>query len=172
MSQADQWAEIGMGPSTQGIVGASLTGAASAQTSRRFRSWLGTSLSVLVLATTAACGGGGEAELAPPAAGSQSEPSSSAPSPDSVATAEKPAEEIVITISDFAFDVPESVPPGAEITVVNEDSSYHTVTSDDGTFDVGARNGEPVTFTAPDEPGEYPFHCTPHPNMTATLVVA
>jgi plastocyanin len=78
---------------------------------------------------------------------------------------------VVITISDFAFQVPDSVPPGAQITVVNEDSAYHTVTADDGTFDVGARQGEPVTFTAPEQPGEYPFHCNPHPNMTATLVV-
>ena len=161
-----------MRTNTHGIVGASLAGAAPAKTTSPFRSWLGTSLSVLVLATTAACGGGGEADPAPPAARSQSGLSSSAPSPDSATTAEEPAEEIVITIFGFTFDVPESIPPGAEVTVVNEDSSYHTVTSDQGTFDVGARQGEPVTFTAPDEPGEYPFHCTPHPNMTATLVVA
>ncbi len=89
-----------------------------------------------------------------------------------MAPTEEPAEKVVITISDFAFQVPGPVPPGAEVTVVNEDSSYHTVTADDGTFDVGARQGEPVTFTAPEQPGDYPFHCTPHPNMTATLVVA
>lgn len=83
-----------------------------------------------------------------------------------------PGEKVVLTISDFSVDVPESVPPGAAVTVVNEDGAPHTVTADDGTFDVGARQGEPVTFTAPDEPGEYPFHCTPHPNMTAALVVA
>jgi plastocyanin len=152
---------------TQRVVGASLTGAAPGRGNRPFRSWLGTSLSVVVLATTAACAGGGEAE---PAASSES--ASSATASDSAATSESAAEEVVITISDFAFDVPESVPPGAQVTVVNEDSSFHTVTSDDGAFDVGARNGEPVTFTAPEEPGEYPFHCTPHPNMTATLVVA
>lgn len=127
-------------------------------------------MSVVVLATTAACGGGGEVQPAPPAASSES--SSSASAADGEATAEEPAEEVVITISDFAFDVPDSVPPGAQVTVVNEDSSFHTVTADDGTFDEGARKGEPVTFTAPEEPGEYPFHCTPHPNMTATLVVA
>lgn len=167
-----------MGTNTQDMVGASLTGAAPARRNRPFRSWLGTSLSVVVLATTAACGGGGEAASAPPAASSESAPSASSESTpsatasDSATTAESAAEEVVITISDFAFDVPESVPPGATITVVNEDSSYHTVTADDGTFDVGARQGEPVTFTAPDKPGEYPFHCTPHPNMTATLVVA
>ena len=132
-----------------------------------------TSLSVLVLATTVACGGGGEPEAAAPSqrASSSSAPSS-APSSESVDPTEEPAEKVVITISDFAFQVPGPVPPGAEVTVVNEDSSYHTVTADDGTFDVGARQGEPVTFTAPEQPGDYPLHCTPHPNMTATLVVA
>ncbi len=159
-----------MGNNTRGMVGASLTGAAPGRGNRTFRSWLGTSLSVVVLATTAACGGGGEAQPAPPAASSGS--ASSASASDSATTAESAAEKVVITISDFAFDVPESVPPGAQVTVVNEDSDYHTVTADDGTFDVGAPNGEPVNFTAPREPGEYPFHCTPHPSMTATLVVA
>ena len=132
-----------------------------------------TSLSVLVLATTVACGGGGEPETAAPSpsASSPSASSSSGPSPDSAAPAEEPSAEVVITISDFAFQVPDSVPPGAQITVVNEDMSFHTVTADDGTFDVGARQGQPATFTAPEQPGEYPFHCTPHPEMTATLVV-
>ncbi|MFP5335517.1 MAG: cupredoxin domain-containing protein [Actinomycetes bacterium] len=86
-------------------------------------------------------------------------------------TDEAPAEELVITISDFAFDVPATVPPGAEVTVVNEDSSFHTVTAADGAFDVDAPGGETVTFTAPEEPGEYAFSCTPHPRMTATLTV-
>jgi plastocyanin len=132
-----------------------------------------TSLSVLALATAVACGGGGEPEVAAPSpsASSPSASSSSGPLPNSTAPAEDSPAEVVITISGFAFQVPDSVPPGAQITVVNEDSSYHTVTADDGTFDVGARQGEPVTFTAPEQPGEYPFHCTPHPDMTATLVV-
>ena len=159
-----------MWTNTRGMLGASLTEAGPGRGDRPFRSWLGTSLSVVVLATTAACSGGGGSEAAPPAA--RSESVSSATASDSATTADSAAEEVVITISDFAFDVRESVPPGAQVTVVNEDSTYHTVTADDGTFDVGARNGEPVTFTAPNEPGEYPFHCTPHPDMTATLVVA
>ena len=78
---------------------------------------------------------------------------------------------VTITIVDFAFVVPATVAPGAEVTVINNDASYHTVTADDGAFDVGARQGQPATFTAPSEPGEYTFHCGPHPNMVATLVV-
>lgn len=122
----------------------------------------------LVLALTACGAPADRAETPEPAAESSS--SSAAPSQSSTAPTEDVAEEIVITISDFSFDVPESVPAGAEITVVNEDSSFHTVTADDGTFDVDVPSGESVTFTAPDA-GEFAFHCTPHPQMTATLVV-
>lgn len=93
---------------------------------------------------------------------------STADPPDSTA----PDGAVVITISDFEYDVPETVEPGAEITIRNEDSMGHTVTSDEeGVFDVVVGAGEEVTFTVPSEAGEYPFHCTPHPNMTATLVV-
>lgn len=85
---------------------------------------------------------------------------------------EAAAEEMVITIVDFSFDVPETIPAGSEVTVINEDGVGHTVTSDEeGIFDVPVGPGEEVTFTVPDEAGEYPFHCTPHPNMTSTLVI-
>lgn len=86
---------------------------------------------------------------------------------------EAPAEEIVITIRNFEYEMPDSVPAGAEITVVNEDTAPHTVTTTESEdFDAIAQGGETVTFTAPEEPGEYPFFCTYHPNMTGTLVVA
>lgn len=80
---------------------------------------------------------------------------------------------VTMTITGYAFEVPESVAPGAEITVTNEDGVGHTVTSDDdgATFDVTVGPGETVTFTAPEEAGDYAFHCRPHPAMTATLTV-
>ena len=82
------------------------------------------------------------------------------------------AAEIVITIVDFAYEMPDSVPAGAEITVVNEDAVAHTETSEEGgLFDAVVQPGESVTFTAPEEPGEYPFVCTFHGNMMDTLVV-
>lgn len=81
-------------------------------------------------------------------------------------------DDLVIVIEDFEYEVPDSVAPGAEITVRNEDGVGHTVTADEGAaFDVIVGPGEEVTFMVPDEPGDYPFHCTPHPNMTDTLVV-
>lgn len=79
---------------------------------------------------------------------------------------------VTIVVSDFSYQVPVTVPPGASVTVRNEDEVGHTVTSDEsGIFDVPVGPGEEVTLTAPDEPGEYPFHCIPHPQMTGTLVV-
>jgi plastocyanin len=66
-----------------------------------------------------------------------------------------------------------TVAPGAEIVLDNQGSAPHTATADDGAFDTGQVSGgstsDPVT--APDEPGEYAFHCEIHPDMTATLTV-
>jgi plastocyanin len=76
-----------------------------------------------------------------------------------------------ITIKDFSFTTPQSVSPGATVTVDNEDGTAHTVTSDKGrAFDDPATPGT-STFTAPTEPGSYPFHCNIHPEMHGTLVV-
>ncbi|MFD1716355.1 cupredoxin domain-containing protein [Georgenia deserti] len=87
-------------------------------------------------------------------------------------TDDQAAGDVAITIVDFEYELPESVEPGATITVTNEDDVGHTVTSDEeGIFDVVVGPGETVDFTAPEEAGEYPFHCTPHPQMTSTLVV-
>ena len=77
-----------------------------------------------------------------------------------------------ITIENMAFGEPLTVAPGAEIAVVNNDSVEHSVTSDAaGAFDVDVEGKEKGTLTAPSQPGEYPFHCTYHPNMKGTLIV-
>lgn len=82
------------------------------------------------------------------------------------------AEQPTITIRGNAYQGPESVAAGDEITVTNEDGVGHTVTSDEeGIFDVEVPPGETVTFAAPEEPGEYGFFCIPHPQMTDTLIV-
>lgn len=83
-----------------------------------------------------------------------------------------PAEEAMITIADFEYEIPESIAPGAEVTVVNDDDAPHTVTAEsEGGFDVEVGPGETVTFTAPEEPGEYQVICTYHPEMSGTLVI-
>jgi plastocyanin len=77
----------------------------------------------------------------------------------------------VISITDFAFTVPESVDPGAQISIQNGDSQAHTVTSKTGGFDVKVGPDGTGTFSAPSKAGIYPFVCSFHGNMTSTLVV-
>jgi plastocyanin len=114
-------------------------------------------LCALVLAVVTACGSSGSTgSTASSSSGSSAGGSGSAD---------------VITIKDFAFTTPASVAPGAKITVKNEDSTAHTVTADKGdAFNSPAPAGN-SSFTAPTEPGTYPFHCNIHPEMHGTLVV-
>lgn len=93
------------------------------------------------------------------------------PTPVGEAMAETEAS---VEIKDFAFSpVAITVKPGAKITVTNQDSVGHTLTSDDGkSFDTGVLvQGKSAVVTAPATAGSYPFHCTPHPYMKGTLVV-
>ncbi|MDQ0213573.1 cupredoxin domain-containing protein [Arthrobacter bambusae] len=76
-----------------------------------------------------------------------------------------------IHIKSFAYSGPDSVPAGAEVTVMNMDTEAHTVTADDGSFDAVVKAGTSVTFTAPKKPGTYAYHCTYHSNMHGTLTV-
>ena len=95
-------------------------------------------------------------------------------SPPSAASSGAPqSQSLTITIKDFGYQGPVSVSPGAKITVKNEDTQAHTVTSDDGkAFDAAVDGGGGTAqFTAPTTPGSYPYHCTYHSNMHATLVV-
>jgi plastocyanin len=64
------------------------------------------------------------------------------------------------------------VGPGATVTVVNNDSAPHTATAEDGSFETDTiPAGATGSFTAPTEPGSYPFFCAIHPRMTGTLIV-
>ncbi len=77
-----------------------------------------------------------------------------------------------ITITNMSFGESITVSPGAQITIKNDDSAEHSVTSDTaGKFDVHVDGKEQGTLTAPTEPGEYAFHCTYHPSMHGTLIV-
>ncbi|WP_327071105.1 cupredoxin domain-containing protein [Kitasatospora sp. NBC_01302] len=79
-----------------------------------------------------------------------------------------------ITIKDFQFRPADlTVHPGRSITVVNEDSTPHTVTADDKSFDTKAiGGGASATFTAPAKAGSYPYICSIHQYMHATLTVS
>lgn len=79
-----------------------------------------------------------------------------------------------ITIKDFTFGPADlTVRPGAKVTVVNEDSTAHTVTATGAKpFDTGTIGpGRTATFTAPSKTGGYPYFCTIHPSMKGSLTV-
>ena len=111
---------------------------------------------------------------APSMSSSMAMPSTSAPAAEpssaSPSTAAAP-DAVVISITDFEFTVPDSVSPGATITIENADKQAHTVTSKTGGFDVKVDPGGTATLTAPSKPGTYPFVCSFHGNMSGTLVV-
>ncbi|MFE4228707.1 cupredoxin domain-containing protein [Arthrobacter sp. NPDC056886] len=133
----------------------------------------------LVLATVliglSGCAGGG-GTTAPATTAGTSASMSVEPSAPAGSTTSGPANAAAatITISNFAYEIPGSVAPGAEVKVVNMDTAEHTVTADqDATlFDVEVKeNGGTATFKAPSKPGTYPFHCTYHSNMHGSLTV-
>jgi plastocyanin len=109
--------------------------------------------------TLVACGssGGGSAPGGDPARGGR-------PGQHGAAT---------ITIMDFGYAGSLTVRPGERVTVVNKDSTAHTLT-DKAThlFDTGAIAGDGTgSFVAPMKPGKYPFGCTLHPEMSGVLTV-
>ncbi|MBG6192177.1 plastocyanin [Arthrobacter sp. CAN_A212] len=94
-----------------------------------------------------------------------------APSPVSQAVPAMTTGAMSISIDDFVFSGPGTVNPGGEINVTNNDTEAHTVTADDGSFDVTIPGGASATFTAPDTAGSYGFFCKFHGNMRGTLTV-
>jgi plastocyanin len=98
---------------------------------------------------------------------------SGAAPPEGASTAAAPAAAATITIEDFSYGEPITVEPGAVVAVINMDSAPHTVTAEkDKVFDVDVGgSGATGTFTAPLEPGTYPYICVYHPNMKGTLTV-
>ncbi|WP_258804220.1 cupredoxin domain-containing protein [Pseudarthrobacter sp. NS4] len=94
------------------------------------------------------------------------------PAPTASGTGSTPAAAPAeILIKGFKYQGAETASPGAEITVINEDAEAHTITADTGNaFDANIQVGT-GTFTAPTEPGTYPYHCNFHGNMKGTLTV-
>jgi len=82
-------------------------------------------------------------------------------------------DEMTVSIQDFSFSPAQiTVAPGTTVNWTNEGPSPHTTTADDGTWDSGTmEQGEDFSFTF-DEPGTYTYHCSIHPDMTATIKVS
>jgi plastocyanin len=75
-----------------------------------------------------------------------------------------------LEIEGFAFGFV-TASAGRAINLVNRDGADHTVTADDGAFDVAIDGGTSGSFTAPTTPGTYAFFCAIHPQMQGRLVV-
>jgi plastocyanin len=119
---------------------------------------------VAAILALAACSSSGNGNSSSPPAASQ--PASTAQPPSSSGPK--------ITIKNFAYSGDLTVKAGETVTVVNEDSVAHTLTDKaHHKFDTGSidGNGGTGTFTAPSQPGKYPFGCTFHPEMAGTLTV-
>lgn len=77
-----------------------------------------------------------------------------------------------IVISDYKYEPADiTIKAGESVTWTNEDAVQHNAAADDGAFEGPLLSkGESYTFTF-NTPGTYPYHCTPHPFMKATVTV-
>lgn len=77
-----------------------------------------------------------------------------------------------VAIENFAFNPKTlNIKAGSAVTFTNNDDVAHTATADDGSFDTGLLSkGQSKTITF-DKKGTYPYFCTPHPKMRATITV-
>lgn len=82
-------------------------------------------------------------------------------------------DDMTVSIQDFSFNPGQiTVAPGTTVTWVNDGQASHTTTADDGSWDSGTlQQGEDFSFTF-DEPGTYTYHCSLHPDMTASVKVS
>ncbi len=75
-----------------------------------------------------------------------------------------------IVIEGSAFLVAGDVKSTDALSVTNLDGFTHTVTSDDGAFDVTVDGGSDASLPTL-TPGTYAFHCKIHTSMIGTLTV-
>lgn len=133
-------------------------------------------LAGLLLVTVAACSSGSSSGHSSGSSSSPAVPTSStSPTASSASSSSStPSAKADIAIANFAFSPASlTVNPGQVVTVANHDSTTHTLTATTGNaFNTGdIAPGATATFTAPSEPGSYPYICTIHQFMHGTLIV-
>jgi plastocyanin len=77
-----------------------------------------------------------------------------------------------VTIQNFAFSPASlTVKKGESVTWTNEDSAPHQIVSDNGKFQGPSfSKGQTYSFAFNDA-GTFPYHCSIHPMMKATIIV-
>ncbi|HKT59159.1 MAG TPA: cupredoxin family copper-binding protein [Gemmatimonadales bacterium] len=77
-----------------------------------------------------------------------------------------------VRIANLAFDAKVvRVRAGTTVRWTNNDQLQHSVTADDGSFDSGLIDPGGSYERVFDRPGDYAYHCTPHPFMTGHVIV-
>jgi plastocyanin len=133
---------------------------------------------LVLVVVVAGCGSSGPGGQSPgstaPAASSQGSAAAGTPTSTAAVGGAPSSAAVVITVKDFAYQVPATVAAGSTVMVMNLDRVAHTVTADTSgsLFDVNIDAGGSASFTAPTQPGTYSFHCVYHGNMHGTLVVS
>jgi plastocyanin len=81
----------------------------------------------------------------------------------------------VVSIRNFTFDPPVlRVPAGVTVSWVNDETQAglaHTATSDNAAWDSGFLAPGQSYSRAFNSAGQFPYHCEPHPTMTARIIV-
>ena len=136
------------------------------------RPLLATLFATLLVVGVAACGDDDDAQATGDGGTTTTADDSGGQYGDTTSDGDADAAEGAIVAVDFKLS-DTTVAPGAEIVLQNDGATKHTATSDeDGLFDLEADGGSTSDpGTAPDEPGDYTFHCEIHSSMTATLTV-
>jgi len=140
------------------------------------RPWwaLAAGVAALALVTTTACGdddddaGTDTTEADEAADESSDEGADYGGGSDDDAEGASGSADATLEVTEFEFD-DVTAPAGGTLEVVNSSGGGHTFTADDGAFDEAFGDGNSVIVDVPAEPGDYPFHCEIHPDMTGTL---
>lgn len=81
-------------------------------------------------------------------------------------------ETVEISIEKYAFGPAKiTISAGTKVVWTNNDKVVHSVTSDDEKFDSGLFGQNKEFSYVFETPGTYPYHCTPHPHMEASIIV-
>jgi plastocyanin len=78
-----------------------------------------------------------------------------------------------VVIQDFSFKPAHiTIRPGTKVIWINNDSTQHTVTANNGAFDSGfLRKGQRYARTFKRAGKKYAYHCEPHPHMMGSVTV-
>jgi plastocyanin len=94
------------------------------------------------------------------------------PAPLPAAGADTMGGAAVIHMANLAFDAKVTrVHVGATVRWINGDQLQHSVTADNGGFDSGLIDPGHAYEHVFTRPGDYAYHCTPHPFMTGHVIV-